>query len=324
MMGKKLITKVGLIGMLGIGMVGCSNDTSGSSEDKYPTKNIEFLVAAGPGGGTDNFARTIQTDLEEKFDTNINVVNLGASSGATAHQNTANSDPDGHTIEFASSTYITTLAAGQNNTGLDKLTPVARLQSDILTLVINPKKYKNFDEFYEHAKANPGEVVIGGVAAASPDEMTFMEFKEETGLDINFIPYDGSGNSTANLLGGNIDAMFDELGSVLDYINSGEMKFGLIFSDERLEEFPDVPTSVEKGWNITNGNERGVFVNSDTPKETITKIETALKEIYDSSEYKKYEEKNLLHYREGWLGADEYREKWEKDLARYKELLGKN
>lgn len=302
-------------------LAACSG--ASSKESEYPSKKIDFVVAAGPGGGTDIFARKVQKPLEEMFDTNINVLNLGTSSGVAAHEKTSTSKADGYTIEFASTTYISTLAAGQNPVGLDKLTPVARMQSDIIGLFINPKKYKDFDEFYKYAEENPGKVTVGGTHAVSPDEMVFLEFKKASGLEINYIPYDATGDSIANLLGGNIDAILTVYGSTQDYVDTGEINLALFFSDERLGDFPDVPVSNEYGWDVTNGNERGVFMHSDTPKEILEKVEAALKDIYDSEEYKDYEKQNQLHYREGWLGSEEYRKKLEEDLEKYKELLGK-
>lgn len=287
----------------------------------FPSKPLQFLVAAGAGGGTDNFARTIKPLLEEAMDTRVTVVNLPSASGALAHQRTANGDADGHTLDFASSTLVTSLAAGQNPTGLDQLTPVARMQSDVMTLIVDPDKYADFDAFMEHAKANPGQVIIGGTHAASPDRMAFLSFRDATGLDISFIPYDEEGSVAANVMGGNIDGLFGEISSVLSYMESGEMMPILVFAEERLENFPDIPTTVENGWDLTDGNERGIFVHADTPDAIVEKLESTLKSVYDSETYQEYEERVNLHYREGWLGSDDYREKLEQNLELYTRLL---
>lgn len=298
--------------------------TANDNTAEYPAKPLQFLVAAGAGGGTDNFARTVKPMLEKALDTRVTVINLPAASGALAHQRTANSDPDGHTLDFASSTLVTSLAAGQNPTGLDELTPVARMQSDVMTLIVDPEKYPDFESFLEHAKANPGEVIIGGTHAASPDRMAFLAFRDASGLDINFIPYDQEGSVSANVMGGNIDGMFGEISSTLGYMESGEMMPILVFAEERLSNFPDIPTAVEHGWDLTDGNERGVFVNADTPPEIIAKIESSLKDVYESDAYKEYEERVNLHYREGWLGSEAYLQKLEENYQLYKRLLEEN
>lgn len=311
-----VISSIGVVAMMGATLASASENGS-----DYPSKDLQFLVAAGAGGGTDNFARTVKPMLEEQLDTSVTVINLPSASGALAHQRTANSDPDGHTLDFASSTLVTSLAAGQNPTGLDQLTPVARLQSDVMTLIVNPEKHEDLDAFMTYAENNPGEVIIGGTHAASPDKMAFLSFRDASGLDISFIPYDEEGSVSANVLGGNIDGMFGEISSTLSYIESGQMRPILVFAEERLENFPEIPTTVENGWNLTDGNERGVFVNADTPPELVSRIEQALKTVYDSDEYQSYEERVNLHYREGWMGSDEYRQKLEENLELYTRLI---
>ncbi|WP_163576459.1 Bug family tripartite tricarboxylate transporter substrate binding protein [Halomonas faecis] len=311
---------------LGLTLMGSTTAAIASSDAAadFPSKPLQFLVAAGAGGGTDNFTRTVKPMLEEVLGVQSTVINLPSASGALAHQRTANSEPDGHTLDFASSTLVTSLAAGQNPTGLDELTPVARMQSDVMTLIVDPDKYPDFESFMAHAEENPGEVIIGGTHAASPDRMAFLSFRDASGLDINFIPYDEEGSVSANVMGGNIDGMFGEISSILSYMESGDMMPILVFAEERLGNFPDIPTTVENGWNLTDGNERGVFVNAETPDEIVAKLESAFKEVYDSDAYQEYAERVNLHYREGWLGSDAYGQKLEENLDLYKRLLEQN
>ncbi|GHC18905.1 Bug family tripartite tricarboxylate transporter substrate binding protein [Aidingimonas halophila] len=314
--------KMIVFGSLGVAMLmGPTLAAADEAANDYPSEDLKFLVAAGAGGGTDNFTRTVQPMLEEELDTSITVINLPSASGSVAHQRTANSEPDGHTWDFASSTLVTSLAAGQNPTELEELTPVARMQSDVMTLIVNPDKHEDLEAFLSYAEENPGEVTIGGTHAASPDKMAFLSFRDASGLDISFIPYDEEGSVSSNVLSGNIDGMFGEISSTLNYIESGDMRPILVFAEDRLENFPDIPTTVENGWDLTDGNERGVFVNADTPPEIVSQMEDALKSVYDSDEYQSYEEKVNLHYREGWMGSEEYKEKLEENLELYTRLI---
>lgn len=140
MLKTKFICIIGLVGLFLL--AGCGNSSGAEKESNYPSGNIEYLVAAGAGGGTDNFARQVQPMMEENLDTTINVINLPSASGAQAHKRTANSAAEGLTIDFASSTYITSLAAGQNPTGLDKLTPAAMVSySETVRWSKHPEKF---------------------------------------------------------------------------------------------------------------------------------------------------------------------------------------
>ncbi|WNL39295.1 tripartite tricarboxylate transporter substrate binding protein [Halomonas sp. PAMB 3232] len=308
---------------LGLALVGTVTTVQADEEaEAYPSKAIQFLVAAGAGGGTDNFARVVRPMFEEAVDgARITVINLPAASGALAHQRVANGDPDGHTLDFASTTFITSLAAGQNPVGLDQLTPVARMQSDVMALFVNPERFESFEEFKQYAEENPGEVTVGGTHTASPDHMAFLSLADASGLDMNFIPYDSTGNATANVLGGNIDATTTSLSPLLSYIDAGQMAPILVFSDERLEDYPDVPTTMEHNWDLTDGNDRAVFVNAETPQPIVARLEEILKEVYDSEEYQEYAERVNLDYREGWMNGDEYRERLENNFTLYSRLL---
>ncbi|MCT4373342.1 tripartite tricarboxylate transporter substrate binding protein [Yangia mangrovi] len=295
-----------------------------AAQDAYAPSKITAFVAAGAGGGTDNFARTVQPMLEERLGTNVTIVNLPAASGAIAHQRTATAAPDGQSIEFASSTLITSRAAGQNPIGLDMLTPVARMQSDVLMLVVNPEKYESFEAFLAAAEANPGTLIIGGTHAASVDRMAFLGLNEAAGLDLSFIPYDNEGAASANLLSGNIDGMFNEISAIQGYMESGEMIPVLALADARLEAYPDIPTTMENGWDLTFGNERGIFINAKTPPETIGAIEAVFEDIFNSEPYQAYAARTFLDVRPGWLGSEEYRAELEKNLAFFEDLLADN
>ncbi|KAA0011980.1 tripartite tricarboxylate transporter substrate binding protein [Billgrantia pellis] len=307
---------------LGMALVGVAMGANAGEAADYPSKPIQFLVAAGAGGGTDNFARVVRPMFEEAVGgARITVVNLPSASGALAHQRTANGAPDGHTLDFASTTLVTSLAAGQNPIGLDQLTPIARMQSDVMALFVNPERYPDFESFLEYARENPGKVTVGGTHTASPDHVAFLSLRDASGLEMNFIPYDSTGNATANVLGGNIDATTTSLSPLLSYIEAGQMAPILIFSEERLDHYPDVPTTVEQGWDLTDGNDRAIFVHADTPAPIIQRLESAFKEVYDSEEYQSYAERVNLTYREGWMGSEEYRQRLENNYTLYSRLL---
>src|SRR5690349_3603832 len=93
-------------------IVGCGEDNASGSSDSYPTKNIELIVGAGPGGGIDNFARATEGQLSDILGTNIRITNLEAASGAVANSTTASNAADGHTLNYISSTFIVSNAGG--------------------------------------------------------------------------------------------------------------------------------------------------------------------------------------------------------------------
>ncbi|WP_249976990.1 tripartite tricarboxylate transporter substrate binding protein [Vreelandella olivaria] len=323
MLTKLLLTQHALkMTAFGVALFSAAGVAHADDAANYPTQPIQFLVAAGAGGGVDNFARVVRPMFEEALGgARITVINLPSASGALAHQRTATGAPDGHTLDFASTTYVTSLAAGQNPVGLDQITPVARMQSDVMALFVNPERYPDFESFLEYAQANPGKVTVGGTHTASPDHVAFLSLRDASGLDMSFIPYDSTGNATANVLGNNIDATTTSLSPLLSYIEAGQMMPVLVFSDERLEDFPDVPTTVEHGWDLTDGNDRAIFVHADTPAPLVQRLEEVLKGIFDSEDYQSYAERVNLTYREGWMSSGEYRQRLENNYQLYSRLL---
>ncbi|QQK78886.1 tripartite tricarboxylate transporter substrate binding protein [Salicibibacter cibi] len=309
-----LLAAVGVSALL----AGCEATSSGSEED-FPTRDIEMLVGHGPGGGTDVYARTVADLLEDELGANINVVNMEGAGGATAKNEAAIRDGDGHSMIAVSAVAVTT-ALGNFNEGLDGLRPVARMQSDVATIMANPEQYDNFDELVEAAE--DGGVEIGGTGAGGNDEVIVELLAEETGLDINYVAFEGAGDMHAAALGGHIDAIFEEIGPTIDYVESEELLPLIVLNEERLDDFEDVPTTVENDIDVTNGVERGIMVPRDTPTEIVTQIEDALQNVYETEEYQQHVEDQFLTYREGWLGSDEYDEKLAEDIENYTEIVG--
>ncbi|MBB6448663.1 tripartite-type tricarboxylate transporter receptor subunit TctC [Geomicrobium halophilum] len=310
--------KVLLLASIGLSvfLTGCDAVSSESVED-YPSRDIEILVGHGPGGGTDVFARTVGDLLEEELGVNINIVNMEGAGGATAKNEAGSRPGDGYTL-VASSAFAPATAQG-NIEGLDDLRPVARMQSDVFTVLANPEVYEDFDEFVEAAE-NEG-VEVGGVGAGDMDEITANLLIEETGLDINYVSFEGAGDMHAAALGGHIDAMMEEPGPAVEYISSGDLIPLIAFNDERLDDFEDIPTTVEKDIDLIDGVERGFVAPADTPDEIVSEIESALQNVYESEEYQQHAEDQYLTYREGWLGSEEYEQKLEEDIERISEVI---
>ncbi|MDQ0338196.1 putative tricarboxylic transport membrane protein [Caldalkalibacillus uzonensis] len=338
-MSKKLYLLISILVVFSLALMACSSDSTTQSTDEagngqengqanesannasdYPSRTIEIYVGHGAGGGTDIFARTIGELLEDILGVNINVVNLEGAGGVIAKEHVANQPADGYTIAAISSFPVST-ALGTNPAGLDVLTPIARVQADTYTIMVRSDQFEDLDEFLKYAEENPGQVRIGGVSTGSMDEINAARFIDATGLDMAYVPFDGSGDMQAALLGGHVEAILEELGPVIDYVDSGEIKPIIVFAEERLDEFPDVPTTVENGWDLTQGVERGFAIHIDTPQEIIDLLEDAIRQAYETEAYKEHEKQRYLHLREGWLGSQEYREKLEQDIAIYREVI---
>ncbi|GAA0342546.1 tripartite tricarboxylate transporter substrate binding protein [Oceanobacillus sp. FSL W7-1293] len=323
-MKSKINYLIVLISIFTIFLAACSDDSdasSGSGEaSDYPSRNIEVLVGHGAGGGTDLFARAVVNELEGILDVNINVVNQEGGAGVVALQNAYNAPADGYTL-IADAAYSITTAAGTNQHGLDDFIPIARFQNDTYALWVNAEDFSSIDEFMKAVEENPGEVTVGGTGSLGMDEMTVFMLEQEADIDLNFVPMEGAGEMHAGVLGGHLDAMVDEFGPTKSLADDGSIIPLAVFSEERIDEFPDVPTTVELGWDLTDGNERAFYVKRDTDPEIIEILESAMEEAYESEDYKKYEEDNYLHLRDGWLNSDDFEERTEELIEKYEVIM---
>lgn len=324
----KVNFKMGILSAgLAIVLAACggTEESGGTSKDggvKYPERNIEVLVGHGAGGGTDLFTRAVTKELEGLLDVNINVVNQEGGAGVIAAQNAFNAPADGYTLVGDAAFPITT-ASGTNTHGLEDFVPIARFQSDTYGLWVDPKKYESVEDFIKAAKDKPGKLTIGGTGSMGMDEITVFQFEQAAGIDISFVPMAGSGEMHAGVIGGHLDAMVDEFGPTKALYADKSIKPLVVFAEDRLEQFPDLPTTVEKGWNLIDGNERGFYVKKGTNPEIIKILEEAMKKAYDSEAYQKYEEESFLHLREGWMDSKEFTARTEELIEKYKGVMEK-
>lgn len=319
---KKKLMLMTLTMLMTMFIAGCGegSDSASVDIDKYPERTIDVYVGHGPGGGTDIFVRTITAEMAKIIGGNFNVINQEGGSGVIAMQNAMQQAADGYTL-IGDSAYAVTTAAGTNIYGLDQVIPIARVQSDIYALQVRAGTFESIDELVEYAKANPGELRIGAVGTMGIDEITARRFIKVSGAEMNYIPMEGAGQMHSGLLGGHLDVILEEVGPTVSYIESGEFVPLIFLAEERIPDFPDVPTTVEKGWDLTDGVERYLMAPAETPKEIIQKLEEAVRQAMETDEYKQYAANSYLNLRDGWMGSEDFKKKLEQDIEKYKEII---
>lgn len=319
---KKVLALIAIAAIM-VGTVGCSNksgEDDKTSVEGYPERVIEVYVGHGAGGGTDNFVRMITNLMSKDLDGTFNVINQTGGSGVIAMKTAMQKKADGYTL-IGDSAYNVTTALGTNVYGLDKVIPICRIQSDIYALQVKKGTFENIDDLVSYAKEHPGELTIGAVGAMGMDEITARRFLKEADVDMSYIPMDGAGSMHSDLLGGHVDVILEEVGPVVDFIANGDYVPLVFFAEERLADFPDVPTTVEKGWDLVDGIERYLMIKADAPKEIIELLEASAKKAMETEEYKEYAHNAYLDLRDGWMGSKEFTEKLEKDIEKYKVIV---
>lgn len=320
--------KKGLIVFLVVLLLGSFVWASGTNEvadntkliENYPNKVIDVYVGHGAGGGTDTFVRTITNLMAKDLGATFNVINQPGGSGVVAMKSAMQKKADGYTL-IGDSAYNVTTAAKSNPYGLDKVIPICRIQSDIYAIQVAKGTFTTVEELIAHAKANPNTLKFGAVGSLGMDEITARRFMQAAGIEMRYIPEEGAGNMHSDLLGGHIDVMLEELGPVISYVKNGDYIPLVFFSEERLKDYPNVPTTVEMGWDLTDGIERYFMISADAPQEIINLLEASAKKAMEDPGYKAYAKKSYLDLRNGWMGSTDFTNKLKKDIEKYQQIL---
>jgi putative tricarboxylic transport membrane protein len=310
--------------------VGCEkavptpSNGGGAGPEGYPERPITMLIGYGAGGGTDLAARAVGSPLSQIIDQNIVYVNLPGGAGAICEDYLLAQPADGYTILCTSGDLPINLVTGRNTHSIDDYIPFARAQMDTATIMISAKdsRYSNIDEFVDYAKAN--RVTIGGTGAGGLDEIVVALFVEGSGIQAEYVTYESAGKMRAAVVAGDIDACHEEFGPAISLIESGDIKPIVVFNDERVEGFPDLPCSLEKGFGeITPCRNRGFVFAAGVPEAIIDYMEEAIHQAYLTDEYQTWEKEQYLHLKEGWADRAAYTQDQIDQLDLYRDVLTK-
>lgn len=262
-----------LIAML---LLGTSALACAAGADSFPQRPVTLVVPFTPGGAVDMVARTVAAELGKAWSEPVVVENKPGGGGAIGIQNVARAQPDGYTILLAS---VGTVAINPSlrpvNYDVAKdLAPVTLLAKTPAVLVTLPSApVKNLPEFVQWAKAEPDGLNYGSAGAGNITHLVNEYFMGMAGMKANHIPYKGSAPAITDMLGGQLDFMFDVVPTAQPLIKSGKFKPLAVTTIERSEVLPDVPTLDElgyKGFDVSSWF--ALMVPAGTPEAIINKI----------------------------------------------------
>ena len=243
----------------------------------YPNKPVKVLVPFVAGGTSDIVARAVAQKLNEAGYSAL-VENRPGANGSIAAEALAKSPADGYTIMVGSiGTYAINMSLYKNPKydvmkDFDAITVAVRTPNVLIT----PPKFpaSNMKEFVEYAKQNPGKISYGSSGSGSSDHLSAELFKQQTKTFGVHIPYRGGAAAQTDIMAGNIEASFQNFGTVVPYIKAGKMKALAVTSRERMPQLPNVPTLIESGYpgfEVTSW--QAVAAPKGTPKEIIAKLQ---------------------------------------------------
>ncbi len=266
----------------GLGILASVN-TAFAQEEAYPSKPVSILVGFAAGGTTDVLARIVAKGLGDELGQSFVVENkLGAGSNIATDQ-LLRKKPDGYTLMMMAVTTTINQTLYKNarfniEKDIDPIVLVAKVPNILVASKNTP--YNNVKEFVDYAKANPGKVNYGSSGAGTSIHLAGELFKQQAGIDMLHIPFNGSGPSMTALVGGQTDVVFENMPAAVPQIKAGKIKAFAVTTDKRSEAFPDVPTLKESGYPQFNVSSWfGLVAPKGTPKPIIDKINATVEKI---------------------------------------------
>lgn len=276
-------------------LTACSNAASGGKD--FPTKNIEVIAPASPGGGWDLTARSIQKGLTDNdlVNKNINVVNKPGGGGEVGWKYLQSKDA--HHLAVNSSLVLTNNLLGTSALTYKDFTPIATLATEWQSLAVPANsEYETLEELMEQLKKDPKSIKVGvGPALGNDDHLSFVQAVRENGIDpadIDFLVYEGGGDVVTALLGNHVDVVTTSISEVKEQHLAEKVKVLAVSSDERLNELDDVPTYKEQGIDMVFPHWRGVMGPPDMSEEEIAYWDEKLGEMVETDEWQKVLDNN--------------------------------
>ncbi len=294
----------------------------GIAEAAFPEKTIEVIVGWGAGGGSDLFTRTIAEEAKKILKANIVVINMPGASSAEATNFLMRQPADGYTLLAVTSDVLMNPYLGRTSYNYDSFTPILRAHVDTGMLHTSENsQFKTWENVVEYAKTNPGKLTIGVTGSASSDEIATSIVLNSAGIKATMVPFEGSGEMHAALLGGHLDLMYDEPAPVMSLVEAKKIRPLIVMSESRLKPFPNVPTVKEFGYEMPLAMWRGIVAKKGTPPEIIAVLEDAFHKAAMSAPYKAFEEDRLLNLRAGYLNSKDFSDQMKVEAEMYKKVM---
>jgi tripartite-type tricarboxylate transporter receptor subunit TctC len=243
----------------------------------YPTKPIRLVVPFPPGGATDLLARDVGQKLTEAWGQSVVVDNRPGAGGNIGTELVAKAAPDGYTLEMGTvGTHAinASLYAKLPYDHVKDFVPVILVAGVPNVLVVNPSVPANtVAELIAYAKANPGKLNFASSGAGTSIHLSGELFKVMAGVQMTHIPYKGSAPAVQDLIGGQVQLMFDNLPPSLPQIKAGKLRALAVTSAARAPALPDVPTLAESGLpGFEASSWFGVLAPAGTPPAIVAKL----------------------------------------------------
>lgn len=288
-------------------------------QDAYPVRPVSIIVPFPPGGVADIVARSVGPAMERTLGQPVVVVNRPGAGGTVGAAALANSPADGYTLLMALASISTNpeqdrVSGRQSAFQLSQLAPIARISIEPMLLAVRAgSSYKTLKELIDDAKSRPGRITYASSGLYGVYHVATEMFTHEAGIRLHHIPYKGGAPALLALLGGEVDVGLVTRAVGLKHLQAGTLR-PLAAWGERWEQFPDLRTVRELGYDVEYTLWSGMFAPAGTPESVVKKLRDAVRAAIEDAQFRSAMEK--LQARLAYLDAPDFAKFWEADAAR--------
>jgi len=247
----------------------------------YPSKPVQIINQAAPGSGTDVLGRIVAEQLTQRLGQQVLIVNRPGAGGLIAAQAAAAAEPDGYTLYMPSSSALMVLPQTHPHLSFDfhrDFVSIGMIGTQPLLIAVSPKLgVSTLPELIALAKKEPGKILYAGNTPGTLPALTGEMLKQRAGIDLTFIPYPGFAAGLTDLKGGRISVIVESLSALAPAVQDSSVKLLATASDQRLPQFPDVPTVAETLPGFVATGWLALLARTGTPDSTVRTLSTALR-----------------------------------------------
>ncbi|MCP4616609.1 MAG: tripartite tricarboxylate transporter substrate binding protein [Bradyrhizobium sp.] len=315
---KSLVRALGSLVVISASASSASAQTQG-----WPNRPIRMVVPYTPGGYTDMMARLVSEKVAASLGQSIVIENKPGANAAIGTDTVAKAAPDGYTFGTVIAAHSVNPSLKANlpyNTEKD-FTYVSLMSVAPLIIVATPSlPAKNMQEFIALAKAKPGQLNFASSGIGSAAHLTMEMLKSREGINLQHVPYKGTAGALQDLVGGQINVMFDIIGPLMEQVRAGNAKALGVAAKERVPAAGDTPTLIEQGVkDFASGTWAGIIAPAGVPKEIVDRMSLeAKKALADPALKKKREQPGIVA-----MGTtpEEFKAFVGEEIARWKQVI---
>lgn len=278
--------------------------------DGFPERPITMIVPYGAGGGSDQLSRAMADAIQSAEGVTFQVVNKPGGGGRAAIPDFMAAPADGYTVMEHIDDAATLYASGKivENPAVDWV-PLAMAQITFSQIYIRPddERFSDWETFLAYAQANPGQVTVANVGnVGSMERVNMLKLEQAKGFKTKQISFDKPAERYAALIGGHVDALFEQPGDVRSFLDSGQMTPILTFLDNRPAAFADVPTHREVGADFDALLRfRGFYAKKGVPTDRLAYLEQIFAAGFEQDSFQAFNQKKYMNLIDSYRNSED-------------------